>query len=242
MIVEALAHLTTRAAPGARRAGLVYGQAALLGRWLRHRKAWTPHLANCRRVIAAAAARTARRDCVVVLGSGALLDIPLTELAGLFARVVLVDAAHPLHARVLARRLGGVEVRAESLVDLEGPVPRYRPWRPHAPVPDLVVASMVVSQLPLVRDRDDAGAPSWRSDLVAAAVAEIWNGPGAACVITETRRVHRARDGRVVAQADPLFGVAPPPADETWRWTMAPAGEIGPEAVELDVAASWRPV
>lgn len=240
MLVEALVHATTRAAPGARAAGLVYEQAALVGRWLRHRHAWRPHLENCRRAIRDAADMTARRDCAVVLGSGPLLDIPLAFLSRRFARVVLVDAAQPLHARLHARRFRNVDARAESLVDLEGGARRYRPWRGRLPAPDLVVASMLLSQLPLLRAGGDAAGAEAGGALIRAAVDEILAGPGAVCLVTETRRRHRAVDGRVLAEEDPLLGVVPPAPTSTWRWDLAPAGEAGPAAVELDVAASLR--
>lgn len=239
MIVEALAHLTTRAAAGARETGLVYEQAALIGRFLRLRKTWRPHLANCRRVILAAADGLPRRGTAVVLGSGPLLDIPLSALAARFDRIVLIDAAHPLHARLIARRLGNVACMAASLVTLDSPAPRYRSWRPLVPGADLVIASMLVSQLPLLRRQETLPGTPWRAALVADALADIAGGDAATCVITETRRLRRDRSGAILAAEDPLFGVAPPPAAETWRWSMAPVGELAPDhAVELEVAAS----
>lgn len=241
MIVEALAHVTTRAAAGAREAGLVYEQAALIGRFLRLRKAWRPHLANCRRVILAAADGLARRDTAVVLGSGPLLDIPLRALASRFARVVLVDAAHPLHARLIAQRLGNVTCVAASLATLDAPTPRYRSWRPLVPGADFVVASMLVSQLPLLRWPGSAPDAPWRAGLVADALTDITGGDEATCVVTETRRLLRDRGGDILRSEDPLFGVTPPPAAETWRWVMAPIGELAPDhAVELEIAASVR--
>ncbi|MBM3525828.1 MAG: hypothetical protein FJX57_22995 [Alphaproteobacteria bacterium] len=236
MILEALASLTALAAPGARRAGLVHGQAAFIGRYLRHRHAWRPHLEACRRVILDAAQRSERRDFVVVLGSGPLFDVPLAALARGFRRVALIDAVHPVHARLQAAGLGNVSIIAASLVETSGSPPRYRSWRSFLPSPDLVIASMVLSQLPLLAVPSAPAGDDWRAAIIAQALSEITSGPGAACLVTETRRYHRASDGSVVA-ADPLFGIAPPRAHETWRWPMAPAGEAGPETVELDVAA-----
>lgn len=237
MILEALAYLTARAAPGARREGLVHGQAAIIGRWLRHRAAWRPHLTNCRRFILESAGRCERHALAVVLGSGALLDIPLTALAARFARVVLIDGVQPLHARLLARRLGNVEARCALLVEAGDPAPRYRSWRGLVSAPDFVVASMLLSQLPL---RDDVD-PGTGSAIVADALADLVAGPGSACVISETARVHRARSGAVLEGADPLHGVTLPDADASWTWSMAPLGELAPDqSIELDVAAFVR--
>ncbi len=237
MILEALAHATARAAPGSMRDGLVHGQAAILGRWLRHRAAWRPHLENCRRFIRQSAERVASRDLVVVLGSGPLLDIPLTALATGFARVVLIDAVQPLHARLLARRLGNVEARCFTLVEPGDEGPRYRSWRDLVPAPDLVVASMLLSQLPL---RDDVDAADGGT-IVADALADLLAGPGTACVISETARVHRDRGGAVIERADPLLGVALQSIDARWTWPMAPLGELSPDrSIELEVAAFVR--
>lgn len=234
MIVEALAALTSRAAPQARRDGLVYGQAAMIGRWLRHRAAWRAHLENCRRFILESAESCAGRDLAVVLGSGPLLDIPLTALAQLFARVVLIDAVQPLHARLIAARLGKVEARCAMLVEAGDQAPRYRSWRGLAPAPDFVVASMLLSQLPM---RDDVDAQTGRA-IIADALADLLAGPGAACVISETARVHRDRIGTVSQRVDPLLGVVLPSLDARWTWPMAPLGELAPDqSVELEIAA-----
>jgi hypothetical protein len=238
VIIEALASATARAAPGARREGLVHGQAAIIGRWLRHRAAWRGHLENCRRFILASAERCAGRSCAVVLGSGPLLDVPLTALAARFRRVVLIDAVQPLHARLLAARLGNVEPRCAMLVEQAAAGPRYRSWRDSAPSPDLVVASMLLSQLPLRDDADEAA----RHAIVADALEDLAAGTGTACVISETSRLHRDRTGAVVARADPLHGVALPAAGARWTWTMAPPGELLPDrSVELDVVACEVP-
>lgn len=230
MIVEAVASLTSRAAPGARRAGLVYGQAAMIGRWLRHRVAWRPHLENCRRFIHESAEHCAGSELAVVLGSGPLFDVPLAELSQRFRRVVLVDAVQPLHARLVARRHGNVETRLFDLVEVGNGGARYRSWRSLVPSPDFIVASMLLSQLPLREGVEPARAGA----IVAAARADLEG----ACIITETARVHRDAGGAITAREDPLFGLSRPAAERRWRWPMAPLGEIDPDvAIELEVAA-----
>src|SRR5690242_1514443 len=76
---------------------------AIGARHRRCRAAWASHLAHSRRAVERAIARAAGRDTVIVLGSGRLLDVPLATLAAAFRHVVLVDALHPLSARLRAR-------------------------------------------------------------------------------------------------------------------------------------------
>ncbi len=46
------------------------------------------------------------------------------------------------------------------------------------------------------------------------------------CLITDTVQREEDRAGRTVDSADLLFGIAVPPAPETWDWEIAPFGEI----------------
>jgi hypothetical protein len=238
MIVEAACFATQRAAPGARRAGLAYEQAALVGRFLRCRSAWAAHLARCRGFILRCAEAVPQRRRVVVLGSGPLLDIPLARLSALFSEVVLIDAVHPLHARWFARRLGNVDARCASLVAFDTPTPVYRSWRRVVPDADLVVASMLISQLPLLRVvHASKENQTWRRHLIAAALGDLLDGSQPSCLITETSRVFPEGGTEV---EDPLLGNAPPPSLEVWTWVLSPPGERPQGAVSLTVSASFQ--
>lgn len=56
------------------------------------------------------AVRCPSRDTALVIGSGALFDIPLAELSGMFGRVLLADIVHPLSTRWQARRFSNVHL------------------------------------------------------------------------------------------------------------------------------------
>lgn len=238
MIIEALAFATQRAAPGARATGVAAEQAAIVARYIRCRRAWLPHLARCRAFVQSAVARTRQRRRAVVLGSGPLLDIPLAALSAAFDEVILVDAVHPLHARLAARRLGNVVALPFSLVAHGASPPTYRSWRHAVAGADIVVASMLLSQLPPPRATDPRAG--WRRALVADALADLGAGGEAACLVTETACViHGPGEGR--SEEDPLHGVPAPPALERWQWALAPPGERGDGAeVVLQVSACLR--
>lgn len=239
MIVEAFVFATQMTAPGARASGIAFEQAAIAGRYLRRRSEWRTHLQNCRSFILAGAEHARRPRRAVVLGSGCLLDIPLAALSRRFDEVVLVDAAHPLHARMAARYLGNVVPVAFSLVATAAGRPVYRSWRRTVPEADYVVASMLVSQLP--PPRATWPGSDWRRNLIADALSDLRTGEEATCLVTETSCRLRG-PGEELHAEDPLLGVAAPPALERWNWLLAPPGERSDgTVVELDVCASLRP-
>lgn len=79
MLAELALRALTPAAPLARRFGLLQEGIALWSRGLRQRKAWEPHQARCRAIVAEVAASLPRRRKAVVLGSGPARDIPLSR-------------------------------------------------------------------------------------------------------------------------------------------------------------------
>lgn len=238
MIVEAFVRATQSAGTYARASGVAAEQAAIVGRYLRCRRAWRSHLENCRAFVRAACEVTYRRQRAVVLGSGPLLDIPLAALASSFREVILVDAVHPLHTRVLAWRLGNVVAMPLSLVAVDGDRLDYRSWRPAIGAADLIVASMLLSQLPPPRALTDG--VSWPRALIEGGLADLEAGDETLCLITETtRRIERP--GAPSRHEDPLHGVRAPPARERWEWQLAPAGERSDGVrIALGVAACLR--
>lgn len=213
-----------------RRLGYVRQNGLLHARSRRCRAAWAPHLARARSVIAAAAEATRQRRHAVVLGSGLLDDVPLDALARLFDRVSLVDAVHPWPARLATRRYPSVAlVTAEIGAGLAGT------WADLCADADLIVSANLLSQIPLVpidahEARGHEAPPSLGAHLVAthlAALDTLAARVERVCLITDTVQREEDRAGRTVDSADLLFGIAVPPAPETWDWEIAPFGEIG---------------
>lgn len=239
MILEALVRVSQRTGSYGRASGVAAEQAAIVGRYFRCRGAWRPHLERCRAFVRAAAEDTPGRGRAVVLGSGPLLDIPLGALARCFREVVLVDAAQPLHARLLAWKYGNVVALAQSLVAVEGDQLVYRSWRHAIGSADIVIVSMLLSQLPPPRAPGKGAARS--RDLVAAALADLQAGDETICLISETIR-HIERPGMPPRIEDPLHGVPMPPTCAAWEWQLAPPGERADGTqILLGIAACLRP-
>lgn len=255
MLVELALHALTPAAPLARRFGLLREGVALWSRGLRQRKAWEPHQARCRAIIAEVAASLSQRRKVVVLGSGPARDIPLDELCTSFDEVVLVDIVHlPLLRLKLWRRpkvilvsrdltgamawlAGEAESRQDPLADLanDGSV-------------DLVISANLLSQLawPVAEWLEDnpARAATLPDGLPARCIAwhldDLARFKSHVCLISDVEMVERDRGGAIHDRLDLMYGVALPKEDESWLWPVAPFGEAERDREYVHKVCVWR--
>ena len=236
MLLELCEYLLTPAPALARASGLLKEAVAIRARHARCRQAWAPHLERCRAFILRCARLVPQGGTAVVLGSGALLDVPVTALAEQFAHVVLVDMVHPLGARWRVRGLRNVrlahhDVGGALAPALAGRQPDEQELRGfgavlQAAAPAFVVSVNILSQLPLLPQEllgraapTDLGARMVRAhlDLLAACGAPT-------CLITDTFRSDGSQN------ADLLHGVPlPAPALDTWTWDIAPRPEVAPD-------------
>lgn len=240
MLAELIEYLLTPCPPEARRLGLLKEAVAIRARHRRCRQAWQGHLERSRQAVLEAAQACPARETALVLGSGALLDIPLGELARQFRTVVLADMVHPLYARL--RTLLQRNVRLDT-VDLTGVLaalsaaPQHAaPPRPAAPAlyrelrPDLTVSANVLSQLPLAPARAMArrGAgpeqvEAFSREIVSAHLDLLRRFSGVRLLLTDTAWI----TGPSVI--DPLHGAALPAPLRTWTWEIAPRPETYPD-------------
>jgi hypothetical protein len=264
MLREALEYVITPAPSWARRSGLLHDIIALQARYRRHKRAWRPHLDNTKSTILAAAETCRQTRTALILGSGALYDIPLAALCDRFERVVLVDAVHPWRARRIAMGRPGVEFVHHDLSGVyEGLLMGVAngadtpPAPMTAPIPDileehvdLVVSANLMSQLPLAPidflqkhvslDPDDEAKLA--RAILDAHLADIAGYDATLCLITDRRRETIGRDGEIVRASDALHDLKLPPPDHEWVWTIAPYGELSrDESVRNHVQAIITP-
>lgn len=246
MLAEWILYGLTRAEPWARTMGYREGAVRLWSRARRCARAWRPHLERTRAEVIAGAQACARRRTALVLGSGVLADVPLAELSRLFARVVLVDAAHLPQVRWRAKRFANV---ACASVDLTGVAARLtgsveRPWPAPGsryglddPTVDYVVSLNLVSQLPLAPcDRietrlglGEGAADTYGKAIVEAHLAHLAAFDARVLALGDRVRFYLDAAGRTIECEDPLYGAALPPADAEWDWDVAPLGEQAPD-------------
>jgi hypothetical protein len=255
MLAELALRALTPAAPMARRLGLLQESVALWSRGFRQRKAWEPHHARCRALVADVAAALPRRRKAVVLGSGLVRDVPLAALCDSFGEVVLVDIVHlPLvrlrlwrqdKVGLLTRDLTGVmawlageaEGRQDPLADLVADE-----------AVDLVVSANLLSQLawPVADWLEDhpARAGAFPADLPARCIAwhlsDLARFRGRVCLISDVEMVERDREGAIHERLDLTYGVPLPPEDESWLWPVAPFGEAERDREYVHRVCAWR--
>jgi hypothetical protein len=229
----------------------------------RHRRqhaAWAPHLEATRQLIRDAAAACPGRGTALILGSGLCLDVPLAQLAGLFATVVLVDAHHPRPARILARSFPNVRCLEADLTGLARTAvlaARGKAALPRAaPIPDLtcgtrpdLTASVnLASQLPIpFANLLGAHFPETLGRaLVEAHFTALARQPGRVCLTCDVAW-ERIEEGKVVASRDALAGARHPEPERVWSWDIAPRPEESFSHDRrnlvhgwLDFAAAWR--
>lgn len=260
MLLDLLEYVITPCSWPARSLGFLTSSLQVQARYRRCRRAWEPHLAHTRRVILAAAARCPRRRKAVILGAGLLHDIPLRELAAMFAEVVLVDIVFPWSSRLAAARFrhvrcltadvtGTLHALPRAVRDPALPLPRSEPVLfLDDPALDLTVSVNLLSQLPVIpahclQRRAPAALDAWSRELQEAHLDYIRRLAGRKVIITDTAGTRRDLAGAIVERWDNLHGLVLPPATETWEWNLAPAPEAHPEldhVVRVAAYADWE--
>ncbi|CAK0753645.1 Methyltransferase [Gammaproteobacteria bacterium] len=249
-----LLYLTTTGAPLAWRMGYTRELVGIRARWKRCRDAWSPHLTATRNALIQSAMACHPRRRALLLGAGALHDIPLAELATHFTQVDLVDLIFLPHTRWQAYRLGNVRCIVHDVTDAltgdllaDRPVPRRFTDEPDI---DWVASVNLWSQLSLLpvqalRQRH----PDWPEVAMHCVARRLmqrhldylmcFSAP--VCLIADRLQVSYQASGEVLEQSD--FGSQFPllqKAQQVWRWDVAPLGEAGPhrgmwhEVVVLD--------
>ncbi len=205
-----------------------------VGKWRhgeRQARAWAPHLAKARGLIDSTIDDIASRRTVVVLGSGALFDIPLESLARTFQRVVLVDRAHLSAIAPRLRPYGNVEQQWRDL----SPVAEPEPLGFLREIPDLdwVISPCLVSQL---AHRAPAEQQRRVVDHHLDALAAL---PCPVTLITDLDYRVFNRHGVMLDHADLLFGRTVPRSGLRWKWEVAPFREQDRHTRRVHSVAAW---
>lgn len=264
MFREMIRSFRAEAPRWARQLDLVYEHAAIAGRHRRVRAAWAPHLATSREIILEAAARLPAGGRVLVIGAGDCLDVPVVELAGRSAAVVLADVVISPVARALARRHRGV-VRCVTW-DATGALEKLAavretvvsagarrifeeadPGPPPGGEPDLVISANCLSQLGLVPGhalpaaRVDESLPD-RCGTVAAKKHLRWLGERSAAIrvlLADTARLDLGPDGRELKRENLLGRLPLRRPDRAWRWNLAPIPEYSRTVARVHEVGAW---
>jgi hypothetical protein len=248
VILELLEYLTTPSSWTARKLGYLNGQLGIKVRHRQCRRAWNGHLENTKQVIRRAILECPQHRKAVVLGSGLLLDVPMSDLTSTFREVILVDVVHPLAVTLASWRYGNVSlVRADISATAEclakvarepsQPLPRATPQLfCDDPEVDYVVSVNLLSQLPYVPShylekttRPEAEIESYARDLIDAHLNYLQRLPGVVTLITDVEKLQVDRSGTIVDRYDILYGRAIPWQADEWTWEHVPLKHLSPD-------------
>lgn len=248
MILELIEYLLTPCSWTARKLGYLNGQIGIKVRHRQCRKAWKSHLERTKQVIRAAILDCPQRRKAVVLGSGLLLDVPLSDLSATFQEVVLVDVVHPLSVYLTSKWYRNVNLlRADVTAtatelakvanDPGQPLPKSTPQLfCDDPQVDYVVSVNLLSQLPYVpsyylekKSRPEPEIDAYARDLIESHLDYLKRLPGVVTLITDVEKLKVNRSGNVVERFDILYGARLPSADDEWTWEHVPLKHVSPE-------------
>lgn len=251
MFAEMWRYWTTFAPERVRKFGYLKRLIALEFRAKRCAEAWEPHLRRCRNIITKAADLCEKQGTCVVLGSGLLLEIPLSALASRFEQVYLVDIFHMPQVKAEAKKHFNVKLLTGDITGVFQAMKERRAPGPNQPAPppriphlkeaDLVVSCNCLTQLAGPFNEyfeKERGFSDLDSDKVAFQIMEqhanaiAHQTTGVAVLITDIERYMLANE-RIVTRTDLLKAFKLPPTqtllhNEEWEWLIAPAPEEDP--------------
>jgi uncharacterized UPF0146 family protein len=226
--------------------GYLYQAVALKGRYKRRRASWQQHLEKSRTFIVETAGKCLKRGKVVILGSGLLLDVPLSVLSKVFDEVVLVDVIHlpevvkrtsdyP-NVRLVQSDITGV---AEKLFHNIGQgdygLPESVPCIPEIDEKtSLVISLNIVSQLSAIpvdyvmkntNMHDEAALQAWCDQIRGAHFAALQALSCDVCLIADYEFTRRDAKGKIIESGSTVGNLSFPEPDRSWTWYIAPCGE-----------------
>jgi hypothetical protein len=261
MLRELFTYLTTPCPRHVRGMGYLYEAIALRARHARCKDQWRNHLALSRQALLQAAAACRMHGTVVILGSGLLLDVPLHELANMFAEVVLIDIVHLPHIRRYVQRFDNVRLAANDVsfiaARLFEDINNGRPVLPEPATadvrfgtnPSLVISLNILSQLPVLPRRyakkhmpglEEDDLEAWCRRIIATHYTALRALSCDVCLIADHGYTKRDRQGAVIEAGSTIHGFELPAPASGWTWPVAPLGEESQQyAKELQVGV-WH--
>lgn len=251
MIGEFLRYATTLAPERIRKFGYLKYLITLEFRAKRCESEWASHLRNTRNFITKAADLCERQEIAVIIGSGLLLEVPLSSLTERFERVYLVDIFHMPQVRREAKKYFNVKLLTGDVTGVFIAMKENRPPGSHIPAPpariphlkdaDFIVSCNCMTHLagPFTDYFEKSrGFSELDSDKVAyhimenhaKAIAEEATGIGV--IITDEVRI-AMQDDKMVSRTDLMKALKLPHTptiihNEEWDWLAAPHPEEHP--------------
>lgn len=260
MLPELFLSLRTQSTRLARKSGLLNEQIAIHFREKRCRTDWLFHRQKCQNLISDVVNSLPKTDRVLILGSGLFHEIPLKKLSDTFREVIAVDVVHLPPAKSLAHSLPNVHLVEQDLTNwlfkieekpiskagwLDVSIPQYY-QNQHF---DLVISANLLSQLHLAPKRivenlpkkheiTDGDIAHFCQRITDAHLQYLSNFKHSKVLLITDIETHVLNKENALIEAHPLNFSKPLPAPlKTWKWNVAPLGEISKEySLQMKVA------
>ncbi len=254
MIVEFLTSLLTPAPKWAKDMEYLNEAIAIEARARRCGNAWAPHQQHTKDVILDAIKACDQHRTLLVVGSGACLDLPLADLADVFERILLIDIVHPLKAKrhrwnhVLHVTLD-ITGQMETLYDNPEHLPEMSIPDFYHDVSDIdcVLSVNLASQLPVIplkylahKDtHDEHNLDRFAKDLLVAHFTWLSSFTCATVLICDKAWEKLDVSGHVIETHDPLYGLISQQTTNEWYWDVAPRHETGTKFSRRNRVGYW---
>lgn len=254
MIEEFIASLLTPAPQWVKRMDFLNEAIAIEARARRCRDAWAPHQQQTKEAIVDAVRVCEQHRTVLVVGSGACLDIPLAELADMFERVLLIDIVHPLNSKRhpwnhVIRVTLDITGQMETLYHNPEQIPEISIPDFYHDVPeiDCVLSVNLASQLPVIPlkylshkiSHDENDLDRFAKDLLVAHFTWLSGFTCATALICDKAWERLDVGGNVIETDDPLHDLISQKTTREWYWDVAPRHETGTEFSRRNRVGYW---
>jgi len=247
MILELYKYLTTPAPLSARKLGQLKESIAMEARYKRSEKQWQSHLTNSQNIIKKAATHSNKHEEAIILGSGLLLDIPLDFLSMHYRHVYLVDIVHLKHIKKNIGHLKNVSIIEHDVTGLNDTllksVRKKNDITPSPSIPcltsntGLVVSANMLSQIHLAPVYYAENQLKFREDklkrlahnIIQSHIDMLKNTACKICLISDFKHFYQNNKHQVQDEESALMEISLPLPEKTWRWEIAPMGELHPD-------------
>lgn len=247
MIFEAIQHILFPARKEVKALGYLREAIAIEARYIRCRAAWADHLEKCQQHILSAANSLEPGSTIMIIGSGALHDVPMADLLARDYRLILVDIVHLPKIRKLYDNHPGVRLIEQDVTGWVGPL-FHKKTTPeienNLPKVDMVISLNILSQLPLnlikYAVRHHIPLPDNFAEVIMEDHLEMLKSLAPyALVISDLERSYK-KDGALLEKEAALPDVDLPAPREIWDWHIAPKGELDKDISLIHHVACWQ--
>ena len=243
MLSEIYDYLTTATNAEFKKLGFLKESIAIQHRYKRVHKNWDAHVRNTKAFILDSIEGKSKKNEIIVLGSGALIDVPIEALCESFKKVILVDVIHPKTVVKLSKKNTAIQLIE---ADVSGLSKKYRkrlsPDKLPYPEPicpgysedtDFVLSVNLLSQLPVVfkshlryaTEHESQVIDKWCQSIIHSHVKMITELECDSCLISDVKHIYEC-DSEEPTESSSVYEYTMPEPDKSWTWDIAPPGEL----------------